>query len=58
MRYMYIWKIREGYKIGFDIPNTVSIERACYIGYSKRNAIRQTRIDFGFVGKHFTKIEC
>ena len=20
MRYMYIWKIREGYKIGFDIP--------------------------------------
>ena len=58
MRYMYIWKIREGYKIGFDIPNTSSIERACYIGYSKRNAIKRARIDFGVVGKHFTKIEC
>ena len=28
------------------------------IRYSKRNAIRQARIDFGVVGKHFTKIEC
>ena len=55
---MYIWKIREGYKIGFDIPGTCSIERVCYIGYSKRNAIRQARIDFDVVGKHFTKIEC
>ena len=58
MRYMYVWKIREGYKIGFDIPNSSSIERVCYIGYSKRNAIRQARIDFDVVGKHFTKIEC
>ena len=58
MRYMYIWKIREGYKIGFNIPNSSSIERHCYIGYSKRNAIRQARIYFGVVGKHFTKIEC
>ena len=55
---MYIWKIREGYKIGFDIPNSSSIERHCYIGYSKRNAIRQARIDFDVVGKHFIKIEC
>lgn len=58
MRYMYIWKIREGYKIGFDIPGTCSIERASFIGYNKRDAIRQARICFGVVGKHFTKIEC
>ena len=55
---MYIWKIREGYKIGFDIPGTCSIERASFIGYNKRDAIRQARIYFGVVGKHFTKIEC
>lgn len=40
MKYMYIWKTAQGYKIGFDIPGTCSIERMHYIGYSRKAAIK------------------
>ena len=57
MKYLYIEKIPNGYRIMIDVPNTCSREGTRYYGYTKTNAIKQFRRDFNCVGKHFEKIE-
>ena len=58
MKYLYIQKLpRGGYGIYIDIQGTCSREGSRYYGYSKRDAIRAFRRDFGVVGQHFTIIE-
>ena len=52
MKYMFVSKTPLGYRIKFDVPGKRAVEGAHYVGYSRRNAIRAARRDFGYVGKH------
>ena len=56
MKYMFVSKTPLGYRIKFDVPGKRAVEGAHYVGYSRRNAIRAARRDFGYVGKHFVLI--
>lgn len=56
MKYMIIERIpRGGYRIAVDLENG-SIEQCRYYGYTARNAEKRFRIDYGYTGKHFTRI--
>lgn len=56
MKYMFVSKTPFGYRVKFDIPGKCAVEGAHYVGYSRRNAIKAARRDFGHVGKHFVLI--
>ena len=53
---MLVSKTPLGYRIKFDIPGKCAVEGGHYVGYSRRNAIKAARRDFGYVGKHFVLI--
>lgn len=56
MKYMFVVKTPVGYRVKFEFPEKGSVEGAHYVGYSRRNAIKAARREFGYVGKHFVLI--
>lgn len=56
MNYIIIRKVPGGYRITFEIEG-YRLNSWTYIGYGKKEAIRQARQRVGLVGKHLTKIE-
>lgn len=56
--YLIIWRIPGGYKIRAEMEiNPNRYHSMKYYDYSKREAIRQYRQQFGLVGKHLQLIE-
>ena len=56
--YLSIWRIPGGYKIRANMEiNPNKYHSMKYYDYSKREAIRQYRQQFGLVGKHLQLIE-
>jgi hypothetical protein len=56
--YLSIWRIPGGYKIRAEMEiNPNKYHSMKYYDYSKREAIRQYRQQFGLVGKHLQLIE-
>lgn len=53
MEFLVIRKTQQGYAI----RDTLTQNKMHYIGYSKREAIRQYRREFNLVGKNFAVIE-
>lgn len=56
MKYIIIQRVRNGYKVKIEVDESI-LHSVTYLGYSKRESVKQARIASGMCGKRFITIE-